>query len=227
MSRMPRIAAAIALALVVALPTLALAQEAPQEDPAEEALAQAVSALNGASFHFEYSIWPVQDASSPVTGEGDFDRGSQSFRYTVVTDPKDESIDHANDGEWILVEGVMYHDAGAGWQPGGMDLTYMSVTTLIAPFESYPFAKMLGSPEDGNLDLLELVGTDEVDGAQAAHYRFATKEIEMLGTAVYEAWVAGDPAAPAFVVFQSTDPDGKVSRVTYSAIGEGVTITAP
>lgn len=226
MPRMTRIAASLALA--VALPAVALAQELPQEDPAaEEALAQALSAVNGASFHFVYSIWPVQEANSPVIGEGDLDRGSQSFRYTVSTDAQDETADHGNDGEWILAEGVMYHDAGAGWQPGDRDLTYMSITSMIAPFESYPFAKMLGSPEDGNLDLLALAGTDEVDGVQAAHYRFATKEIEMLGTATYEAWIAGDPAAPTLVVLQSTDEAGQVSRVTYSAIGEDVTITAP
>lgn len=222
MSQKVRIAAAIAL--VLALPTVVMAQEDPA---AEEALAQAVSALNGSSFHFAYSVWPAQGANTPITGEGDFDRSTQSFSYNVVTDEGDATVDHANDGSWRMVGGVMYHDAGNGWQTGEMDFTHMAVTGMIAPFESYPFAKMFGSPEDGNLELLALAGTDEVDGVQAARYRFSTKELEVLGTGVYEAWVAGDPASPSFVVLQSTDADGRVNRVVYSALGEDVAITAP
>lgn len=213
-----RLRLAAAITLVLTLPTLVMAQADPA---AEEALAQAIGALNGSSFHFTYSVWPAQDAGAPITGEGDFDRASQSFRYTVAADGQ------ANDGSWLLVGGAMYHDSGNGWQTGEMDFTYMAITAMIAPFESYPFATMFGSPEDGNLELLAQVGSDEVAGVQAAHYRFATTELEMFGTAVYEAWVAGDPAAPSLVVLQSTDADGRVSSVTYGAIGADVAITAP
>lgn len=209
---------------IVAAFSLAVAQA--DESP-EIAIAQAVAVLNASSFHYTYSVWPAQGGSSPVTGEGDFDRSTQSFRYSVETDPNDATIDHGSDGLWLLVGGAMYHDSGTGWQPGGFDFNYLASTTLIAPFENYQLAGMLGSPEDGSLEPIQLLGIDDLEGAPAAHYRFATTEIETFGTAVFEAWVVGEPATPELVALQRTGEDGHLDRVTYSAIGEPVTIAAP
>lgn len=220
-----RAARAVVTVLVAGALTLAAAQD--DEAAAEAALRAAVNALQSNSYSFTYSIWPTVDATGPITGSGTFDAARQNWRYSVASDAANPAADRTKDGDWLVADGAMYHDTGAGWEQGGMDFTYMGISGAITPFAGYEFARMLGSPDDGALEPLQLVGTEEIGGVGADHYRFATNGLDVLGTGEFDAWISMEGGNVTQVVLQVTDKDGHVNVVTYTGIGEQVDVVAP
>jgi hypothetical protein len=194
---------------------------------AEDAVRQAVGTLNGSSFHFSYSLWPGLQATSPVSGEGDMDRATQSWRYIVQAAADDPGADRSRDGEWVMADGTMYYNDGSGWVDAAMDFTYLGVTGAITPFESYEFASMLASPDGQNLEPLEFVGREVVNGLEADHYRFATDNLPVLGTGEFNIWISQEGESYSRIILQVTTADGHKNRVAYSNIGVPVSIAAP
>lgn len=210
--------------MIVACLLLSFAWAQPVD--AETELQSAVEALeNATSYRFEYSISPNADATSLITGEGEFDRAANAWRYTVTTDPTDPKVDHSVNGEWISVNYTSYHNNGNGWTSGAMDFTPMGIGMLPAPFMSYSTLEMLGS-EDTFTELTWL-GREVLHGVDADHYRFSTKDMPVYGTAQFGVWIAKEAGTVTLVVLAVT-PEGKLTNeVVYSRFSEPVSIEAP
>ena len=212
------------LVLALLLLPVSLAQEPGAEFEAD--LTQALQALADAtSYHFTYRMAPNVDATTQITGEGMRDKTANSWRYTIASDPSDPKVDHSQNGDWLIVDGVHYHNAGSGWTTGGINFTNSGITSALAPFESYGTLKQLSSGD--NFRPLEHHGLDDQHGVPADHYSFATIDMPMYGTAQFDIWIAKDGDDVGFVAVGVT-PDGKpMNVVTYSHLNEPVAIEAP
>lgn len=211
-------AAAVALLILI----FPLSHAFGQESPEEEAVSAALRHLDGADFHFTYSIWPSLDATAPATGEGAADVGGQNFAYSVVSGDGSEL---ATSGDWRLVGGQFWFNDGSGWTGEGMDLTWMGILAALSPFQSYEFARQIA--EEGQLEPLALVGSEAPDGSQADHYRFAISGVGLPPDGTYDIWISGPAASPVRVTVRLTPDEGQPSTVTYSEIGVPVSVEAP
>lgn len=208
--------------------TTALIAAAHEELPrAESAVSRAVEALDAASFHFDYSFWPNPQATGFTTGAGQADVGEQRWRYTVVSDSTDTGADRSSDGEWIIVGGAWYHNAGAGWVTGAYDFTFSGITAVVLPFASYRNLVHLAVDNEEALTELEFLGRENVDGLEADHYSFSVRDMPLYGTAAYDAWLSEDAGTFSRIILQFTPDGGRPNRVTFTRIGEPVDIAAP